>query len=220
MRLWNKIRSGFGRAVENDLAEEMRLHRARLEERFRAEGLSAREAQERAAREFGPSAGALEDSLAQWGFVWLESIWTDVRYAMRALRRSKTFAATAVLTLGVGLGLASVAFTLFNAYVLRPFAVHDPDSLYSVNWRGKDRFIGMHPTREFEQIQARSDIFSGAFATRGVFVTGETRHWSGVLVSGGYFRVLGARIAMGRPIEEADARTPGGDNVIVLSHLA
>ncbi len=120
MRLWNKIRSGFGRGVENDLAEEMRLHRARLEERFRAEGLSAREAQERAAREFGPSAGALEDSLAQWGFVWLKSIWTDVRYAMRALRRSKTFAATAVLTLGVGLGLASVAFTLFNAYVLRP----------------------------------------------------------------------------------------------------
>ncbi len=222
MRIWNRIRSGFGRGVEADLAEEMRLHRAMLEERFRAEGLSAREARERAAREFGPSANALEDSRAQWSFAWLESVYADIRYAVRALRRSKTFAATAVLTLGVGLALASVAFTLFNAYVLRPFAVTDPDSLYSVRWRGRERFsyIGMHSAQVFQEIRARRDVFSDVFATRGVYVMGATRHWTGVLVSGNYFRVLGARIALGRPIEEQDARTPGGDNVVVIAHAA
>ncbi len=220
MRVWNKVRSLFGRSIESDLAEEMRLHRTMLEERFRAEGMSLRQARERAAREFGPAARALEDSRAEWSFAWLESIWTDVWYAVRALRRSKIFAATAVLTLGVGLGLALVAFALFNAYVLRPFAVSDPDGLYSVTWRGKDRRVEMHPRLEFDQIRSRTDIFSGVFAARGVSVMGETRQWFGVLVTGNYFRVLGARIGLGRPIEEEDARTPGGDTVVVLSHAA
>ncbi len=214
MRLWNKIRSRFGRGVEDSLAEEMRLHREMLEDRFRLEGLPAREARERAAREFGPAALALEDSRAQWSFAWLESIWTDARYGVRALGRSKTFAATAVLTLGVGLALASVAFTLFNAYVLRPFAVSDPDSLYAIEWRGKDRRVSMHSWREYEDIRARRDVFSDAIATRGVFVMRATRHWNGILVSPNYFRMLGAHIALGRPIEEADRE------VIVISHTA
>jgi hypothetical protein len=127
MRLWNKIRARFGRAVEADLAEEMRLHRAMLEERFRAEGLDSAEARCRAAREFGSMALPLEDGRAAWSVAWVESVWADARYAVRALMRSKVFAATAVLTLGVGLALATVAFTLFNTYVLRPFAVADPE---------------------------------------------------------------------------------------------
>src|SRR6185369_3085847 len=127
MRLWNKIRSRLGCSVDGSLAEEMRLHREMLEDRLRAEGLSPAEAQRRAACEFGSLAIALEGSRAEWSFAWLESLWTDSYYAVRALLRDKTFAATAVLTLAAGLALASVAFTFFNAYVLRPFAVADPD---------------------------------------------------------------------------------------------
>ena len=48
MRIWKKVFSSFGRRVETGLAEEMRLHRAMLEERFRAEGLSPGEARNRA----------------------------------------------------------------------------------------------------------------------------------------------------------------------------
>ena len=110
MRLWNKIRARFGRNVETDLAEEIRLHRALLEERFREQGFNPSEARSRAAREFGPEAIALEDSRTQWSFTWLESLVIDVRYALRALVRDRTFSATAVLTLGVGLAPASVAF--------------------------------------------------------------------------------------------------------------
>jgi hypothetical protein len=67
--------------VEGHLAEEMRLHRAMLEERFREEGSSASEARNLAAREFGPVALSLEDSRAEWSFAWLESLVIDVRYA-------------------------------------------------------------------------------------------------------------------------------------------
>ncbi|MGH9674397.1 MAG: hypothetical protein ACRD44_14550, partial [Bryobacteraceae bacterium] len=215
MRLWNKIRTRFGRGVDADLAEEIRLHRAALEERFRGEGLSPDGARDRAGREFGPMAMALEDSRAEWGLAWLESLWSDTRYAIRALIRNRTFAATAVLTLGAGLALASVAFTLFNTYVLRPFAVLDPDSLYEVRWIGKDAWVRFHSWRDYEEIRARRDVFVGVLASRDVFVMGATRHWSGKLVSGNYFRLLGARIEIGRAIEERDAETPLGDNVVV-----
>ena len=117
MRFWNKIRSRFGRGVDAALAEEIRLHRALLDERFRAEGLGSAEAGICAAREFGPMAAALESSRAEWTVVWLESFWIDVPYAVRALFRSKTFAAAAVpawdtLALVLGVGLAGAATTL------------------------------------------------------------------------------------------------------------
>jgi predicted permease len=218
MCLWNKIRARFGRGMDDGLAEEMRLHRAMLEDRFRAEGLSSEEARVRAVREFGPMAIPLEDSRAAWSFMWLESLLTDAQYAVRALVRNKTFSATAVLTLGVGLALASVAFTLFNAYVLRPFAVVDPDALYEVHWRGKDSSVRMHSWRDYEGIRARRDVFTDVLASRGVFVMGVTRHWSGKLVSGSYFRMLGAHIELGRAIEDRDTQTPLGDNVVVLGY--
>src|SRR5262245_2355403 len=113
MRFWNKLRARFGRAVQDDLAEEMRLHRAMLEDRFRTEGLSAREARDRAKREFGPAVSALEDSRAEWSFAWLDSLVADARYAIRALLRSKGFSVAAVVTLAIGLALATVAFTWF-----------------------------------------------------------------------------------------------------------
>src|ERR1700728_3109351 len=59
----------------------------------------------------------------------------DIRYALRTLRGAPAFAVTVVLTLGIGLGLNTTLFTLFNAYVLRPFAVKDPYSLYHFGWQ-------------------------------------------------------------------------------------
>ena len=114
----------------------------------------------------------------------------DTRYAVRALARNKTFSVTAVLTLGAGLALASVAFTLFNAYVLRPFAVADPGSLYEVHGSARTsvRCIRGATTKR----SARAETCSpDALASRGVFVMGVTRHWSGKLVSGNYFPMLG-----------------------------
>lgn len=211
MRLWRKIRERWG---EDALAEEMRAHREMIADRLQAEGLTPSEARTRAAREFGPLATAIEDRRKEWTWAWVEALWSDAKYACRALARDRTFAATAVLTLGAGLALASVAFTLFNAYVLRPFAVADPDSLFAVQWMGKDKFVSVHPWHDFEQMRTRKEIFADAYASRGVFVGGINRHWTGTLVSDNYFRMLGARVQMGRFLQ------PGDGNVVVLSYDA
>ena len=90
----------------------------------------------------------------------------------RALVRDKTFSVTAVLTLGVGLALASVAFTLFNAYVLRPFAVADPGACTRCTGSARiDPFACIRGATT-RSIRARRDVFADALASRGVFVTG------------------------------------------------
>src|SRR5690242_16400536 len=95
VRIWNKLRLRLGDRVEADLTEEMRAHREMLEDRFRREGLSATEAHRKACAEFGPMAAAMEGSREAWSFLWLESLWSDTRYAFRTLLRDKAFAFTA-----------------------------------------------------------------------------------------------------------------------------
>lgn len=65
--------------------------------------------------------------------MWLEQLRQDLRYAWRGRRANPALLASTVLTLAVGLGLLTTAFTVFNAYVLRPFAEDDPYSLYRLN---------------------------------------------------------------------------------------
>ena len=55
----------------------------------------------------------------------------DVRYAVRGLRRAPGFALAVIAAIGLGIGLNTTLFTVFNAYVLRPHAVRDPYSLHS-----------------------------------------------------------------------------------------
>jgi putative ABC transport system permease protein len=62
----------------------------------------------------------------------MEALWSDIRYGLRALRRAPLFAASVALTIGIGLGILCSVFTVFNAYVLRPFPVDDPYSLYEL----------------------------------------------------------------------------------------
>jgi hypothetical protein len=70
--------------------------------------------------------------------MWFEQLVQDVRYAWRGMRQSPSFVATAVVTLAVGLAVVTVAFTIVNAYVLRPFAIRDPYNLHQIVWHAVD----------------------------------------------------------------------------------
>jgi putative ABC transport system permease protein len=66
--------------------------------------------------------------------VWLDSVVQDVRHAVRTLARAPLFAATVVMTIGLGLGLVGSAFTVFNAYLFNPIDLPNPRALYSLLW--------------------------------------------------------------------------------------
>ena len=106
--------------------EELAFHLEREVERNLAHGMQPDEARLAARRVFGnmsQTKDGMRDA-SRWG--WLARLERDVRYAVRALRRAKSFSFTVIATIALALGLNAAVFTIFNAYVLRPLAVRDP----------------------------------------------------------------------------------------------
>src|SRR5436190_12324080 len=120
---------------------------------------------------------------------WPEQFVRDLRYAWRGLWRERAFAATTVLTLGVGLGLVTVVFTVFNTYVLRPFAVDDPASLYRLAWTSQTNGGQGFRWRDYLEVRGRDDIFNGVVAEHTRFVSSNGRPLFASLVSDNFFAV-------------------------------
>ena len=93
----------------------MAFHQAMKQQELEQDGLSAADARAAARREMGNITRAREDSRGVWIASWLESVWQDVVYALRSLRRQPAFTFAALAALVLGIGLNSSAFTLFNA---------------------------------------------------------------------------------------------------------
>jgi hypothetical protein len=156
---------------EAELAEEIRLHRE----------LSGEAA-------FGSVALTLEESREVWGFAWLESWKQDIRYALRGLRRSPGFALGVIAAIGLGIGLNTTMFTVFNAYALRPYAVRNPYGLYGFNWYGKNGAGHDFSFERFQELRRRPKVFSDVLATSGFPAELNGRTLYGQAVSTNYSR--------------------------------
>jgi hypothetical protein len=88
----------------------------------------------------------------------------DVRFALRLLRRNPAFTAIAIATLALGIGINTAAFTFFNAFVLRPLPIRDPDALVRLNVVDRNGRIQLFSIPECREISNRSDVFSGVTA--------------------------------------------------------
>jgi hypothetical protein len=119
--------------AEQDFEDEIDAHLALLAGRFRAQGMTKEEAWRAARRQFGNSTSLKEARNEMQTFVWLETLWQDLRYGIRMLARNKGFAAVAVLTLALGIGANTAIFSVVNAAILRPLPYPDPARL-AVLW--------------------------------------------------------------------------------------
>src|SRR5215475_4788533 len=187
-----RLRALFNRrAWHAELDEELRYHLDREAERNVASGMSPAAARLAARRAFGNPTVVAENSRDTMHFRPLEELRLDVCYALRAFRRAPTFLATVVVTIGLGLGLTTAAFTLFDAYVLRPVAVRDPSSLYTVSARGGGLTDYFLTWPHAEAIRERRDVVDDAVAYD-VFITRfRGTPVFGQLVTGNYFTMLG-----------------------------
>src|SRR5678816_1553760 len=95
---------------------------------------------------------------------WLWQLRQDAHYGLRTLVRNPSFATTTVLTLAIGLALTTGLFTVFNAYLLRSFAVRDPGGLHQIVWHAKDGAGRGLRWEDFEALRARRDLFDAALA--------------------------------------------------------
>ena len=210
------MRRPWRRRPEADFSAEVDAHIALETERLIAEGMSPADARAAARKAFGSVLAANERFYESNRWVWLDQFTRDLRYGARALRQSPAFLMTTVLTLAAGLGLVTVVFTVFNAYVLRPFAVRDPATLYRVAWRAPDAGGQNFAWRDFEALRDRTDILSAIAAEDTRFVSSDGRPIAASFVSDTYFQMLGPRLSSGRPLGPTDAHA----YVAVLSHQA
>src|SRR5580704_19621167 len=115
-RLSATIRS---RRIDCDLDDEVRFHIERRADELIAQGVAPDEARRAAERRFGNRTLLKERARDRDIFVWLETAFQDVRYALRTLRRNPGFAAAAILSLALGIGANTAIFSLINALLLR-----------------------------------------------------------------------------------------------------
>lgn len=204
----------MARRTTDDFSDEIQAHIALETDRLVADGMAPDEARRAALRAFGSVTRVRERFYEESRWTWLAQFLQDGRYAWRGLLHSRAFLATTVLTLAVGLGLITVAFTVFNAYVLRPFAVRDPSSLRQLVWHSPDSGGSSFRWRDFQDLRSRRDVFPAVIAESSRLVSSNGQPLAVAMVSDNYFDVLGPRFALGRGLGPIDE----GVQVAVLSY--
>jgi hypothetical protein len=136
MTLLSRFRSWVHAALrrsrmEREMDAELRFHIEAFAEDLVRSGVPRQEALRRARLEFGGLERAKEECREARGVRLLETLWQDIRFGLRMLRKNAGFTATAVLALALGIGVNTTVFTAFDAVALRPRPVKDPDRLVS-----------------------------------------------------------------------------------------
>ncbi len=195
------------RKLSHDLDREFAHHIAERRDELIASGVSPRDAEAQARRQFGNPTAQKERTRDADLLMWIETSVADIRHAFRTLRRSPAFALVAILSLSLGIGANTAIFSLINAVMLKSLPVRHPEQLAAV---AMGDFFADHNFSNplWEQVRDRQDMFDGAFATArtqfNLTTGGEVRRATGEYVSGDYFSVLGVRPAVGRVIGHAD----------------
>ena len=217
--LWRKQRE---RELERELRADLELESEEQQER----GLSPEEARYAARRAFGNTALVKEDVREMWGWVFLDRLKQDVIYALRGMRRSPGFAATAVLSLALGIGANTAIFTLIDALLLRWLPVHEPQRLLQLRIHpGGKRDTPLDSGASFSYPVVRAlaeqrEIFAGLCGFSGAsFVVGPpgaVRRTQGAWVTGAYYETLGLVPVAGRLLAAEDDQ-PGAPPVAVIT---
>jgi len=215
-------RKGFDHGMD----EEFESHLEMLAERFVSQGMTKAEARLAAKRQFGGVTQIKEELRESSSLAFLDSLWADTRYALRQIRKSPGFAATAVLILALGIGANTAIFSLMNAVIFRFLPVQDPKELVKLQMQAPGRTV---PSGDYsftnaiwEGVRDQQRVFSGAFASSEVQQIdlasgGAVKYLKGVFVSGGYFSTLGVPPTAGRLISTSDDQR-GCAPVAVLSY--
>jgi predicted permease len=206
--------------MEEELDEELQYHIVAQTERFVARGMNPDDAAIAARRAFGNTTQLKEQVRDSWGRRWVERLQQDTRYAWRSFRRAPGFSATVVLTIALALGLNTTAFTIFDAYVLRPVAVRDPSALFQMSWEDRGGNWHTFDWQDYQALRTDRSALDDAFAFRFVFARLDSIPAYGQLVTGNYFSALGVGAALGRPLLASDDLAAAGSPVVVLSHAA
>src|SRR5215471_14692247 len=219
MSVLRKIASGLRslyrrKQVDRELDDELTTYlEMAVQEKINL-GISPEEAQRAVRLEQGTAEVAKEKVAAAAWESFVETLWQDVRFALRTLRKTPVFTIVAILTLGLGIGANTAIFQLLDAVRMRNLPVPNPQQLAAVRIVGGNHGFGINQdygdlTRPiWQEIRDHQQAFSGIFAwsvsQRYIGRGSQMRHFNGLWVSGNFFEELGVRPFRGRLLVPKD----------------
>jgi predicted permease len=229
MPLWSRIFRP--ERAKSDLDAEIESHFALAAADKHDRGLAPEAARRAAEREFGNAALVKDVVRRIWGWVWLESLQQDIKYALRQLRRSRGFSAAVIATLAFGIGAATAMFTVVDQVLFTPLPYAQPDRLVTIaeaSIHGKPDFDRGAAYLDLRQWQQQNKTFAQLAyyitGSRGNFLEGSGGSVEVHLtnVSPNFFGTLGVRPRLGHGFDEEVEPFPDGKNAntIVLSDAA
>jgi predicted permease len=228
MSLWRHLSHGFRSllnrsAADKDIADEVEDYMNRAVAAHVARGCSLEEAKRSAQTEAG-SAMHLHEEVRSYG--WenrIETLLSDLRYALRSLRSAPGFTAVVILTLGFGIGANTAIFSLVDATLTRSLPYPEPDRLWTLTQTrtNEDARFWNASYPDFLDWRSQSKSFQSLAGFTGDAATlrgeGDPVPLAGVAVTPNFFTTLGIKPAMGRDFA-AGEDVPTGPNVVLLTH--
>jgi predicted permease len=225
MRWWDTLRLRVrslsrGGLVDRELDAELQFHLDELTAEFVASGLTLNEARKAAQRAMGGVAQIAEACRDARRVAFVETAWQDVRYGARLLAKQPAFTAVALLTLAIGIGFTTFAFSAGRALLFAHLPVHDPDGLILGESLREGFDPGGSSLLEYASLRGLP-VFSSAAVSidRALLLRAdaETEQVNGAAVSPGFFETLGIAPALGRAFSSDEGR-PGGPPAVLLRY--
>jgi putative ABC transport system permease protein len=216
-RLFNLGRS---EELSHDINRELSFHMREYVEELTGKGMSEADAIAAARQRFGNPTYLGEQTRDADIIGWLDSFLGDVRYGLRALRRSPVFTAVAIISLALGIGANTAIYTLMDVLILRPLPVPQAEQLIRVATSDSDDG-GYFTNPMWEQVRDRQQGLSSiaAFSETSFNIAdgGEVRRILGMWASGDFFNLFGMQPSLGRLFTKADD-VRGCPGIGVLGH--
>ncbi len=214
------LRRWFRRGVEERaIADEFAFHLEQETARRVADGLSPEDAARAARLSFGAAEQYREEARDAWT-PGLDGLAADLRWGVRRLRGHAGFTATAVLTLGLGIGASTAIYGLIRGVVLQPLPYADPDRLVMLWQRPADladaTWFSLRELLEYRKSMPSLTDLAGYSTAAATLAESEPERLRAAMVSPDFFPMLGVQAALGRTFERGS-----GDDLadrVLLGH--
>jgi macrolide transport system ATP-binding/permease protein len=206
----------------SELDEELAFHRAQAEKHLVDGGMRPEAARYTAMRQLGNATRLREQSEEVVGFR-VETVWQDVRFAVRQLRKNPGFGVTAVLILALGMGVSVAIFGFVDAALVQPLPFEKPNRLLSVDEsaavfpRSNLSRADYEDWKRMNSTVSSLEVYSGTGYLLHMGAT--TEPVPAARVSDGYFRTLGIKPVLGRDFLPGEDQ-PGRAKIVMLSFSA
>ncbi len=221
-------------STDEDVDRELRAHLALHAERLIAEGVSPAEARRKAREAFGNLSAIstqcrhISASNSPWTLsTMIDSIVSDVRFALRTLRRSPVFAISAIATLAIGIGANSAIYSVVHTALIRPLPYPEADRLVSLWERNEGGSESAIAAPNFFDWQAESSSFASMAMMSTFFFGGRTSVLGGeqpvrLYVAGvteDFFRTMGVMPSRGRAFDTAETQEGAAPTIVVSERI-